>query len=94
MQSDILTLGVVNALKDAGLKIPEDFSVVGSDGYELGMISRPQLDSVAHPIAELVELSLSRLMEISDKKQQTPRQIILRPYVIQRGSVAENTQGL
>lgn len=94
VQSDILTLGVVNALKDAGLKIPEDFSVVGSDGYELGMISHPQLDSVAHPIAELVELSLSRLMEISDKKQQTPRRIILRPYVIQRGSVAENTQGL
>lgn len=87
VQSDILTLGVVNALQDAGLKIPEDISVVGSDGYELGVISRPQLDSVAHPIGELVELSLSRLIEISEKKQQTPRQIILRPYVIQRGSV-------
>jgi LacI family transcriptional regulator len=87
VQSDILTLGVVNALQDAGLKIPEDFSIVGSDGYELGIVSRPQLDSVAHPIGELVDLSLSRLIEISEKKQQTPRQIILRPYVIQRGSV-------
>lgn len=87
VQSDILTLGVVNALQDAGLKIPEDFSIVGSDGYELGIISHPQLDSVAHPVGELVDLSLSRLIEISEKKQQTPRQIILRPYVIQRGSV-------
>jgi DNA-binding LacI/PurR family transcriptional regulator len=87
VQSDILTLGVANALQDAGLRIPEDFSIIGSDGYELGIISRPQLDSVAHPIGELVELSLSRLIDISEKKQQTPRQIILRPYVIQRGSV-------
>ena len=87
VQSDILALGVANALQDVGLRIPEDISIVGSDGYELSAISHPQLDSVAHPIAELAELSISRLIEISEKKQQTPRQIILRPYVIERGSV-------
>lgn len=89
VQSDILTLGVANALQDAGLKIPGDLSIIGSDGYELGAISHPRLDSVAHPIEELVELALSRLIEIAEKKQQTPRQIILRPYIIERGSVTE-----
>lgn len=87
VQSDILALGVANALQDEGLRIPEDISLVGSDGYALSAISHPQLDSVAHPIAELAELAISRLIEISEKKQQTPRQIILRPYVIERGSV-------
>ena len=89
VQSDILTLGVANALQDQGLRIPEDLSVIGSDGYKLGAISHPRLDSVAHPIEELVELALSRLLEISEKRQQTPRQIILRPYVIERGSVTK-----
>lgn len=88
VQSDILTLGVANALQDAGLKIPQDLSIIGSDGYELGAIAHPRLDSVAHPIEELVELAISRLVEISEKKKQTPRQIILRPYIIERGSVA------
>lgn len=88
VQSDIVTLGVVNALQDAGLRIPQDISIVGSDGYELGAISHPQFDSVAHPILELVDLALSRLIEIAGKAQpQMPRQIILRPYVIERGSV-------
>ena len=87
VQSDILTLGVANALQNAGLKIPEDLSIIGSDGYELGAIAHPRLDSVAHPIEELVELALSRLIEIAEKQQQTPRQIILRPYIIERGSV-------
>lgn len=89
VQSDILALGVANALQDEGLRIPEDISIVGSDGYELGTIAHPQLDSVAHPISELAELAISRLTEIAEKKQQTPRQIILRPYVIERGSVIE-----
>lgn len=88
VQSEILTLGVANALQDATLKIPEDISVLGTDGYALGAISHPQFDSVAHPISELVELAISRLTEVTDKKQQqTPRQIILRPYIIERGSV-------
>lgn len=38
---------------------------------------------------ELVGLAISRLIESAEKKQQTPRQIILRPFVIERGSVAE-----
>jgi len=89
VQSDILTLGVANALQDAGLKIPEDLSIIGSDGYKLGAIVHPQLDSVAHPIEELTELAVSRLIESTEKSKQLPRQIILRPYVIERGSVAE-----
>ena len=89
VQSDILTLGVANALQDGGLNIPKDLSIIGSDGYELGAIAHPRLDSVAHPIEELVELAVSRLIEIAEKKQQTPRQIILRPYIIERGSVTE-----
>ncbi len=87
VQSDILTVGVANALQDAGLQIPKDISIIGSDGYELGAIAHPRLDSVAHPIEELVELAVSRLIEVAEKKQQTPRQIILRPYIIERGSV-------
>ena len=89
VQSDIMAVGVINALQDAGFHIPEDISIVGSDGYDLGVLSHPQFDSVAHPISELVDLAISRLVEIAGKSQpQMPRQIILRPYVIERGSVS------
>lgn len=88
VQSDILCMGVINALQDAGLQIPRDISIVGSDGYTLGSIVHPQFDSVAHPISELTELTVARLTEMTERKhQQTPRQIILRPYIIERGSV-------
>ena len=91
-ENDQLAAGVYKGCLRAGLKIPEDISIIGSDGYALGAISRPQFDSVAHSISELVELAISRLIEIAEKKNQTPRQIILRPYIIERNSVAKKEQ--
>ena len=88
VQSDIMTTGVVNALQHHGIRIPEDISVVGTDGYELGIMSNPQFDSVAHPISELADLAISRLIEkLGRTKPQSPRQIILRPYIVERSSV-------
>ena len=88
VQSDIMTTGVINALQDNGLQVPNDVSVIGSDGYDLGIISNPKFDSVAHPISELAELAISHLIEnIGHAKPQSPRQIILRPYIIERDSV-------
>ena len=83
-----MTAGVIHGLYELGLSVPGDISVVGSDGYALGTMSCPQFDSVAHPILELVDLALARLMEIAGtSRPQSPRQIILRPYVIERASV-------
>ena len=87
-QNDLLAFGAINALKDAGFRVPEDISVVGNDGYDLGVMCRPKIDSVAHPTEELARLSVSRLLEISDSSgKHIPRQIILQPYMISRGSV-------
>ena len=87
VQSDIMTAGVVNGLQHHGIRIPVDFSIVGTDGYELGIMSNPQFDSVAHPISELADLAISRLIEkLGRTKPQSPRQIILRPYVVERSS--------
>lgn len=88
VQSDIMTVGVINALHHHGIRIPEDISVIGSDGYDLGNMSNPQCTSVAHPISELTELAITHLIEkIGRTKPQSPRQIKLRPYIIERNSV-------
>lgn len=87
-QSDIQATGAINALQHHGLRIPDHVSVVGSGGYELAILSNPPYDSVSHSTAELIDLALSRMMElITCTHQQTPRQILLRPHVIERASV-------
>jgi DNA-binding LacI/PurR family transcriptional regulator len=87
-QTDLMAFGAIQALNDLGLTVPGDVSVIGSDGYELGLICRPCFDSVAHPIQELTELTVNRLLEMGESSYpQAPRRQILRPYVIHRESV-------
>lgn len=44
--SDIMALGVLQALKDMGKKVPEDVAVIGFDGLELGAYVSPSLSTI------------------------------------------------
>jgi LacI family transcriptional regulator len=88
-QNDLLAFGAIQALREEKFRVPEDISVIGSDGYELGLMCYPQLDSVAHPISELTELAINRLLELNNSESyQSPRRQILHPFVIHRESVS------
>lgn len=44
--SDVMAIGAIRAVRDKGLRVPEDISVVGYDGIELGQYCSPKLTSV------------------------------------------------
>ena len=55
--SDVTALGAIRAIHDSGLRVPEDISVIGFDGIEIGQYMVPKLTTVAQPeflIAEKV----------------------------------------
>ena len=59
--SDIMAVGVYRALLEAGLKIPEDISVVGFDGIELGDYLQPKLTTLAQPVEKLANATFELL---------------------------------
>lgn len=66
--SDVIAIGAIRALKDAGLRVPEDVSVVGFDGLTIGEYTIPKLTTVAQPVEELAERSLQLLLENIESK--------------------------
>lgn len=58
--ADVMAIGAIRALRDHGLRVPEDVSVVGFDGLPLGSFLVPQLSTVA----QSVELMARRSVEI------------------------------
>ena len=44
--SDVQALGAMRALHDRGLRVPEDISILGYDGIELGRYAVPRLTTV------------------------------------------------
>ena len=51
--ADVMAIGAIRALRDRGLRVPEDVSVMGFDGLTLGSYLVPQLTTVIQPVAAL-----------------------------------------
>lgn len=80
--SDVMAIGAIRALKDAGKRVPEDISVVGFDGLTLSEYTAPRLATVAQAIDELAERSLQLLTDHIEGKGTARHEII--PVKLQR----------
>ncbi len=59
--SDVMAIGAIRALNDAGLQVPEDVSVVGFDGLVIGEFMNPRLATIAQSAQDLAQHSLDLL---------------------------------
>lgn len=61
---DSVAMGVIRALQDIGRKVPEDVSVFGFDGIEMGKYFIPRLTTVEQPVEEIARDSVSVLLDM------------------------------
>ena len=55
--NDLMAIGVLGALQNHGLRIPQDISVIGYDDIELAAYAYPALTTLHQPKAELGRLA-------------------------------------
>ncbi len=60
--SDVMAMGAIRAIKDRGLSVPQDISVVGFDGIELAQFFVPKLTTVRQNREEIANRSVEILM--------------------------------
>lgn len=65
--SDVLAIGALRALADAGLRVPEDVSVAGFDGQELSEYCIPRLTTIRQPLGDISRETVRLLFDIIDK---------------------------
>ena len=62
--SDLMAVGAYKALFEAGIRIPEDISVVGFDGINLGHFLHPTLTTVCQPRPQMADKAVSELIRM------------------------------
>ena len=72
-----LFAGLFAAIRDRGLRIPEDLSIVACEETELTALHRPPLDVVRRDLAELGRAAAELLLERIDEPTRAPQQILL-----------------
>ncbi len=61
--ADVMAIGAIRALRDAGLRVPEDVSVMGFDGLTIGEYTVPKLATIAQRVGELADRSVEILLQ-------------------------------
>jgi LacI family transcriptional regulator len=92
--NDIAAIGAIRALKDAGLAVPADVSVVGFDDIQSAAYSTPSLTTVRQPLMEMGKRGAQVLLErIANREKDYPAEIIMAPELVVRESTGPAPAG-
>jgi DNA-binding LacI/PurR family transcriptional regulator len=84
--SDTQAIGVLEAARDLGLRVPEDLSVVGYDDIEAAEYA--QLTTIRQSLFESGVLGVELLLQVIDDRDREPQEILLTTELVIRGSTA------
>ena len=75
-----MAIGAIRALRDNGLRVPEDVSVMGFDGLPLGSFLVPQLSTVGQSVQTMARRSVEILTDSIENGSAPVREIV--PFVV------------
>ncbi|WP_392668232.1 LacI family DNA-binding transcriptional regulator [Streptomyces sp. LN785] len=86
--NDLQALGVYEAARELGLRIPEDLSVVGFDDLPLTRWIGPPLTTVRQPLIEMAETAARLVLDLSRGQEPATTRVDLATNLVVRSSTA------
>lgn len=90
--NDISAIGAIRALQEAGLRVPEDVSVLGFDDIYAAAFHNPALTTIRQPLFEMGRLAaqtvLNQLRHNENESEEIPQTLTVEPELIIRNSTA------
>jgi DNA-binding LacI/PurR family transcriptional regulator len=84
--SDLIAMGAMSALEEAGVKIPEDVSVIGIDDISFAFLARPPLTTIRVPRQRLGTIAFQALDKMLSLKRRRGAEYYLETELVVRGS--------
>jgi LacI family transcriptional regulator len=91
--SDSMAIGVIQAIRQRSLRVPDDISVIGFDDIERERTIQLGLSTVEQPIDQVAATAVDMLLEQHESRQQQPLQRMLPTRLIIRSSCGCTTPG-
>jgi DNA-binding LacI/PurR family transcriptional regulator len=85
--NDLTAIGAMGAISEAGLRVPQDISVIGYDDIQLSAFTMPPLTTVSLPRAEIANAAFRALLNARDAgKPVQGEEHLVRPTFVLRKS--------
>ena len=90
--NDMTAMGIIEAARRKGLRVPADLSVVGFDDTYLAPVMSPPLSTVRQPVADMGRVALRTLLQLARGERPDSRHIQLMTELIVRDSTTTAPQ--
>ncbi|MEL6258589.1 MAG: LacI family DNA-binding transcriptional regulator [Pseudomonadota bacterium] len=79
--NDFIAMGAIRALTRAGLRVPEDVSVIGYDNVQMARYGRPALSTISQDMTRAGRLMVSKLLD-TPPNQSIPSERLATDLII------------
>lgn len=86
--NDLVAVGLLDVLRQHGLDVPGELSVVGHDDSALSRLAHVDLTTVAQDVTTMTTLAVGRAVERIDGVPVTHRELVIPPRLVLRGTTA------
>jgi DNA-binding LacI/PurR family transcriptional regulator len=87
--SDVMALGAIRAIRDRGLQVPQDISVIGSDDGFVPEFTDPPLTTIRQPVDAMGTAAVQALVHEIHGTPAPRAEILFRPDLVVRKSTAK-----
>ncbi len=86
ISNNLMTVGGLQAIAEAGLSVPDDIAVVGFDDANWATALRPPLTVVTQPTYDIGRIAAELLLRRINGENFPPKRVVLRAELVERGS--------
>src|SRR5258708_27350145 len=86
--NDFSAIGAIRSLREAGLRIPEDVSVIGFDDVNSAAFQNPSLTTIRQPLQKMGEIAAQTLLDRLNGRE-VPKEILVELELIVRESTGQ-----
>lgn len=87
VSSDALAASIISSMRTLGRNVPEDYSIIGFDGFPMGDLLAPRLTTISQDIAKKARIAVDILFRHIQDPSSPAENIVLDVQLIERDSV-------
>ncbi len=84
---DVLSIGALSAIQDAGLQVPDDIGIIGLNDMEMSSWQNINLTTIRQPVERIISASIELIVAMLDDPDRCPEARLFPSSVIERGTL-------
>lgn len=84
---DVLSIGALSAIRDAGLSVPEDVGIIGLNNMEMAGWELINLTTIHNPIDAIIKASVDLVEGMLGGEETAPQSLSFDCHVVERGTL-------